>query len=276
MRLGSRFTGAFVVKFFALLAAVIVLFPILWLIVSSFKNDKEVIAASPYFFPRTYTLMQYINVGSSIPLANMFRNSTVFAVTVTVISLLFDSLCGYAFARLNFYGKKLIFSIILITMMIPFQVIMTPLYIEEYRLSILDTLAGLVLPRATSAYGIYLMRSFFSKMPKSLEESSRIDGLSEFRIYWSIMLPQCKPALLSLGIFHLMNNWNDLIYPLMLTNSTNKRTLSAGLAILVGNKAVKYGPMLAATVISILPLLLVYVVFQKYFVEGIATSGTKE
>lgn len=168
------------------------------------------------------------------------------------------------------------FSIILLTMMVPFQIIMTPLYIEIYKMNLLDSYLGLILPRATSAFGIYMMRSFFAGLPKSLEESGRIDGMGEFRIYWSLMLPLCKPAIASLAIFHFMNNWNDLLYPLMLTSSAGMRTLSAGLAVLVGNKVIKYGPTLAATMISLAPLLVLYLFCQKYFVEGVATAGMKE
>lgn len=261
--------------FLCLMAAVVVLVPVLWLLVSSLKNDREVIAFPPRFFPEEWTFVQYLNVGRSIPILSLIKNTILFAGGVTMVSLLFDSMAGYAFARMHFKGEKLIFSIILLTMMVPFQVVMTPLYIEEYKLHLLDTYAGLILPRATSAYGIYLMRSFFVYLPKSLEESGRIDGIGEFRIYWSIMMPQCKPALFSLGIFHFMNNWNDLLYPLMLISSASMRTLTSGLAVLVGNKVIKYGPTLAATMISILPLLILYVFCQKYFTEGIATTGEK-
>lgn len=261
---------------FTFLIAVTVLIPILWLLVSSFKNDVGVIKFPPRFFPEEWTLHQYLYVGDSIPIFEMTKNTVIFAGGVTVISLLFDSMAGYAFARMRFKGSKVLFSIILLTMMVPFQIIMTPLYIEVYKLHLLDSYLGLILPRATSAFGIYMMSSFFQGLPKSLEESGRIDGMSEFRIFWSIMMPLCKPALVSLGIFHFMNNWNDLLYPLMLTSSQNKRTLSAGLAVLVGNKVIKYGPTLAATMISLTPLLILYIFCQKYFIEGVATSGVKE
>ncbi|MCI9396750.1 MAG: carbohydrate ABC transporter permease [Lachnospiraceae bacterium] len=261
---------------FTFLIAITVLIPILWLLVSSFKTDVGVIKFPPRFFPEEWTLHQYLYVGDSIPIFEMTKNTVIFAGGVTVISLLFDSMAGYAFARMRFKGSKVLFSIILLTMMVPFQIIMTPLYIEVYKLHLLDSYLGLILPRATSAFGIYMMSSFFQGLPKSLEESGRIDGMSEFRIFWSIMMPLCKPALVSLGIFHFMNNWNDLLYPLMLTSSQNKRTLSAGLAVLVGNKVIKYGPTLAATMISLTPLLILYIFCQKYFIEGVATSGVKE
>ncbi len=253
-----------------------VIMPIIWLFVSSFKTDIGVIAFPPSFFPKEWTIAQYQYVTKSIPIFSMLKSTVFFAGGVTVLSVLFDSMAGYAFARMNFKGSKLIFSIILLTMMVPFQIIMTPLYIEIYKFRLLDTYAGLILPRATSAFGIYMMKSFFQGLPKSIEESGRMDGMGELRIYWSLMLPLCKPAIVSLAIFHFMNNWNDLLYPLMLTSSPDKRTLSAGLAVLVGNKVIKYGPTLAATMISLAPLLILYIFCQKYFVEGIATSGVKE
>ncbi len=259
-----------------IIIAILVLGPFLWLLVSSFKTDAGVITYPPSFFPVEWTLRQYKFVSKSIPVFTMLKNTILFSGSVTLISVFFDSLAGYAFARMRFRGRKILFSIILMTMMVPFQIIMTPLYIEVYKMNLLNTYAGLILPRATSAFGIYMLCSFFEGLPKSLEESGRIDGMNEFRIYWSIMLPLCKPALVSLAIFHFMNNWNDLLYPLMLTSSAGKRTLSAGLAVLVGNKVIKYGPTLAATMISLTPLLILYIFCQKYFVEGIATTGAKE
>lgn len=265
--------AGFILTLFAVLT---VLIPILWIIVSAFKTDAGVISYPPRFFPAEWTFDQFKYVTKSIPIFKMAGNTFIFAGSVTVVSVFLDSLAGYAFARMNFKGKNLILSVILLTMMVPFQVIMTPLYIEIYKFKLLDTFLGLILPRAASAYGIYMMYSFFRGLPKSIEESGRIEGMGEFRIYWSLMLPLCKPAVASLAIFHFMNNWNDLLYPLMLTSSAEKRTLSAGLAVLVGNKVIKYGPTLAATLISILPLLILYIFFQQYFVEGIAAGGEKE
>ena len=197
-------------------------------------------------------------------------------ITYPIISLFFDSMAAYAFARMKFTGRKLLFGIILLTMMIPFQVVMIPLYMDEYKLGILNTFLGLILPRAASAYGIFMLTSFFSGIPKSLDEAAKIDGMGEWKIYLKIILPLAKPALVTLGIYHFMNNWNDLLYPMMLTSSVEMRTLSAGLAILVGSNSIKYGPTLAATVIAILPLLLLFLFGQKFFMEGIATSGMKE
>ncbi len=258
------------------IVALLVFIPLLWLVVSSFKSDADVIRWPPAFLPEEWLTSQYEYVVEAIPILSMLKNTVVFAGSVTLISLLFDSLAAYAFARMEFRGKNVLFTIILLTMMVPFQIIMIPLYIEEYKLGILDTLLGLILPRASGAYGIYMLTSFFSRIPKSLEEAARLDGLNNLQIYRRIVIPLSKPALISLGIYHFMNNWNDLLYPMMLTSSVENRTLSAGLAVLVGSNSIKYGPTLAATVISIFPLLLLFLFGQRFFIEGIATSGVKE
>lgn len=266
------FVGYIVLIFVALL----VFLPLIWLIVSSFKSDADIIKWPPAFLPEHWVFDQYKYVTDAIPILSMLKNTAIFAGSVTAVSLVIDSLAAYAFARMEFRGRKVLFSIILLTMMVPFQIIMIPLYFEEYKLGILNTLIGLILPRASGAYGIYLLASFFSNIPKSLEEAARIDGLNNLQIYSKIVIPLSKPALISLGIYHFMNNWNDLLYPMMLTSSVENRTLSAGLAILVGNNSIKYGPTLAATVISILPLMLIFLFGQKFFLEGVATTGVKE
>ena len=259
-----------------LLIMLIVILPLLWLLVSSFKSDADVIKWPPHFFPADWVADQYRYVVKAIPVLRMLRNTVIFAGSVTVISLFFDSMAAYAFSRMHFRGKKVIFNLILLTMMVPFQVIMIPLYLEEFNLGILNTYAGLILPRAASAYGLYMLTSFFGNIPKSLDEAARIDGMKEFQIYSRIIAPLAKPAFVTLGIFHFMNNWNDLLYPMMLTSSVEMRTLSAGLAVLVGSNSIKFGPTLAATVISIAPLLILFLFGQRFFMEGIATSGMKE
>lgn len=259
-----------------LVIALLVLLPLFWLIVSSFKSDADVIRWPPHFFPAEWLAVQYRYVVKTIPVLRMLGNTVLFAGGVTVISLFIDSMAAYAFARMKFKGRKVIFGIILLTMMIPFQVVMIPLYLEEFTLGMLNTYVGLILPRAASAYGIYMLTSFFTGIPQSLDEAARIDGMKEWGIYTRIIAPLSKPAIVTLGIYHFMNNWNDLLYPMMLTSSAEMRTLSAGLAILVGSNSIKFGPTLAATVISIAPLLLLFLFGQRFFMEGIATSGMKE
>jgi multiple sugar transport system permease protein len=259
-----------------LLVLFIIAFPFLWLIISSFKYEKDIISFPPRIFADNYTLNNYIKVWSTIPLLDYIKNTVIFAGGTVSTSIFFDSLAGYAFARMNFKGKSVLFYFILLTMMIPFQVFMIPLFIQVNLLGLLDTYAGLIIPRMTTAFGIFMMRSFFVTLPASLEEAARIDGLSEFGIFWKIMLPLSKPTLLSLAIFTLMNSWNDLLYPLILTSSSKMRTLPAGLALFTGQNISFYGPVMAGTVISMLPLLIIYIFAQKYFVQGTAMSGMKE
>lgn len=225
---------------------------------SSFKSDADVISWPPSFWPKEWVFDQYQYVADAIPIFNMLKNTVIFAGSVTVISLFIDSLAAYAFARMHFKGKNVLFNIILLTMMVPFQIIMIPLYIEEYKLGILDTYAGTDPAQDCKCIWHLSAVLIFYGIPKSLEEAARIDGMNDFRIYLKIMVPLSKPAFISLGIFHFMNNWNDLLYPMMLTSNVNMRTLSAGLAVLVGSNSIKYGPTLAATAISITPLLILF------------------
>lgn len=262
---------------FLFIVFIVVLFPLIWLIINAFKIEKEIIGFPPKLLGTSYTLKSFIRIFSSIPLAAYIKNTVVFAVGSTVLAVLFDSATGYAFARLDFKGKDKIFILVLLTMMVPFQVMMIPLFLESHYLGLLDTYAGLILPKATSAFGIFMMRSYFASLPKDLEEAARVDGMTEFGIFWKIMLPLVKPGVLTLAIFHLMNNWNDLLYPLMMTSSTKMRTLSAGLALFVGEHATTYyGPQLAGALLSVLPLFVVYMFFQKYFIASVATSGMKD
>ncbi|MDT2296283.1 carbohydrate ABC transporter permease [Enterococcus faecium] len=270
-------SGKKIIRTISMLVILLVIaFPFLWLIISSFKHEKDIISFPPRIFADSYTLDNYIKVWTTIPLLDYIKNTVIFAGGTVITSVFFDSLAGYAFARMRFKGKSVLFYFVLLTMMIPFQVFMIPLFIEVNLLGMLDTYAGLIIPRMTTAFGIFMMRSFFITLPDSLEEAARIDGLSEFNIFLKIMLPLSKPTLLSLGIFTLMNSWNDLLYPLMLTSSSKMRTLPAGLALFTGQNISFYGPVMAGTVISMLPLLVVYIFAQKYFVQGTAMSGMKE
>ncbi|HFD0888654.1 TPA: carbohydrate ABC transporter permease [Enterococcus faecium] len=270
-------SGKKIIRTISMLVILLVIaFPFLWLIISSFKHEKDIISFPPRIFADSYTLDNYIKVWTTIPLLDYIKNTVIFAGGTVITSVFFDSLAGYAFARMRFKGKSVLFYFVLLTMMIPFQVFMIPLFIEVNLLGMLDTYAGLIIPRMTTAFGIFMMRSFFITLPDSLEEAARIDGLSEFNIFLKIMLPLSKPTLLSLGIFTLMNRWNDLLYPLILTSSSKMRTLPAGLALFTGQNISFYGPVMAGTVISMLPLLVVYIFAQKYFVQGTAMSGMKE
>lgn len=272
----SRMSRHLFSTFILFLIFVMVVFPFLWMVTSSFKAEKDIVTYPPSIFAASYTLEQYNKVFSAIPLWMYIRNTVIFAFSVTVISVLLDSMAGYAFARIRFKGRKILFNVVLVTMMIPFQIVMIPLFIQIFRFGLLNSFGGLILPRMTSAFGIFMMRSFFVGLPRDLEEAARIDGENEIGIFFRIMMPLCKTGMISLAVFTLMGNWNDLIYPLMLTTTTEMRTLPSGLAMFVGERVTQYGPSIAGAVISMLPLLLMYCFAQKYFIAGIAMSGMKE
>lgn len=276
-RLGNndKIARTLVTMLFALLA-IITTYPFVWTVFASFKLDKEIVTYPPSLFGDNYTLENYKNIWSRIPFIRYYFNTIVFAVGTTAVSLIFDSMAGYAFARLRFKGRNALFLLVMCTLMVPFQVTMIGLFFVVNKLKLINTFWGLILPRASSAFGIFMMRQFFLTLPRDLEDAARIDGCGEFRIFWRIMLPQCKSAILSLGIFHLMNNWNDLLYPLILTTDSNMRTIASGLAAFKGQHVVEYGLTMAGACLSILPVLIAYFLAQKQFTEGMAMTGMKE
>ena len=234
---------------------IVVLFPMIWLVAGSFKLEKEILSFPPTVFGEHFSMKSFQRIFDAIPFLQYIANTVIFALGATGLALVFDSAAGYAFAQLDFKGKNFLFVVVLLTMMVPFQVMMIPLFLESNYLGLLNTYMGLILPKATTAFGVFMMRSYFAQQPHELGEAARIDGLSEIGIFFRIFLPLVVPGLMTLGIFHLMNNWNDLLYPLMMTTETKMRTLSAGLALFVGERSTTYyGPQLAGALISILPL----------------------
>ena len=263
------------ILFIFICLAVVMLLPIVWMLLSSFKPDNEIIKYPPTLFPTAYTLKNFIKCTQRIDIWVYLKNSFIYSFGATIPSLLVNTMAGYAFARYNFKGKDIIFVIFLATMMIPFQVIMIPSFLEVHALGLYDNYAGLIIPKIAAAYWIFMMRSAFSGLPKELEEAARIDGLSEFGIYARIMMPLIKPALVTLIILSVNGNWNDLLWPLIITSNSKMRTLSNGLALFVGARTIEYGAAFAGAAISLVPMLVLYIFGQKYFVEGQATSGLK-
>ncbi|MGB4405474.1 MAG: carbohydrate ABC transporter permease [Sphaerochaeta sp.] len=226
-------------------------------------------------FPTALSSENYKILFSQIPFFRFLLNSFIFAGGVTISSLLFDSLAGYAFAKLPFKGSTVVFVIILMTMMIPFQITMIPLYLIMNKLHILNTFAGLMLPRLTNAFGIYFMRQSFLSVPNELMDAGRIDGVNETGIFFRIMVPVAVSSLATLGVFHFMYNWNDFLWPMIMTNTLEMQTLPVGLALFQGEHVMKHGPMFAGAVLSIVPILLIFLAAQKTFIKGIALSGIK-
>jgi len=276
-RRDSRLEGEHLLLFLVLLAlAVIVVFPFVWMVLTSLKYEADVVRFPPQLFADQWTLNSYIDVWQRVPLGRFFINSILFATGVTAISLFLDSLTAYAFARLDFPGRDVLFIFVLIALMLPFQVTLIPTYITVQSLGMLNSFSGLIIPRATNAFGIFMLRQFFKGLPKELDDAARIDGANEFYIYSRIILPLSGPALATLAIFHFMYNWNDFLWPLLITKTDAMRTLPAGLALFMGQHVVEYSLLMAGSTLALLPLFIAFLFLQRYFVQGIALTGLKD
>jgi multiple sugar transport system permease protein len=252
-----------------------VLLPVIWMIFTSLKPEGDIISHPSQLFPTQLTLSNYRQVLNAIPFVRQLLNTLAFAGTVTIVSLLFDSMTAYALARLDFPGKRLLFIAVLLFLMMPIQITLIPVYQLVAKLGLVNTFPGLIIPRATNAFGIFFLRQFFLGIPRDLSEAARIDGAGEFRIYGQIVLPLAQPALLTLGLFHFMFNWNDLLWPLIITTSTNMETLPAGLALFTGEHVVQYGLLMAGATMAMLPMLIAFIFVQRKYIQGIATTGFK-
>ena len=268
--------GGVIVYITLIIAAIIILFPFVWMVLTSLKYETDVVTFPPHLFPTAFTLDAYVNIWGRIPFARYFLNTLLFAGGVTILSLFFDSLTAYALSRLHFPGRDAIFLIILVALMLPFQVTFIPVFVTVTNLGLLNTFGGLIIPRATNAFGIFMLRQFFMTLPRELDDAARIDGAGEFYIYRRIILPLSGPALATLAIFHFMYNWNDFLWPLLIGNADSMRTLPAGLALFMGQHVVEYAVLMAGATLALAPLFIAFLFAQKYFVQGIAMTGLKE
>jgi len=250
--------------------------PFVWMISTSFNTDQAIFTKVPQWIPKHPTIEQYTKLFSSINFLQHFKNSAIIAVSITFVSLFFNSLAGYAFAKYRFPGKEKLFTLLLATMMIPGQVTMMPVFLILKNLGLLNTYLGLIIPAAGGVFGVFLMKQFMLSIPNELIESARMDGCSEFRIYWQIILPLSKPVLATLGIFTFMGTWNDFLWPLIVMIREEMYTLPVALANLNGQHSTEYALLMAGAVIVIAPVVLLFLLAQKYVIQGIATSGLKE
>ena len=255
--------------------AAVILLPFLWMLATSFKTEGEIFSAPFRFFSPHPTWQAYVDVWRRIPFGRFFLNSVIFAGSVTIISLFLDSLAAYAFARLRFAGRDVLFWVVLAVLMVPFQITLIPLFLNVYHLGWLDTYQGLIVPRATNAFGIFLLRQFFISLPRELDDAARVDGASEFRIYAQIIMPLSGPALATLAVFHFMYNWNDFLWPLIITSSPDMRTVPAGLTLFMGTYVIEHPILMAGATISLFPLAFAFLFLQRYFVRGVAMTGLR-
>ena len=264
--------------FFAaiLLLTLALMLPVIIIMLTAFKPVSEVNAYPPTLVPTTWTLDNFTRIFSDLPFLRLIGNSFIFAGGVTIFALVFDSLAAYALARLDFRGSKVLLIVIIASLMIPFQATLIPIYQLVSDLGWVNTFMGLILPRAADAFGIFFLRQFFLSLPRDLDNAARIDGASEWRIFRSVIIPNTIPALLTLAIFTFVNNWNDLLWPLVFTTDSEMGTITSGLTLLTGpGGIIPQGVMMAGALIAVLPLAIMFLLVQRRFIESVASTGLK-
>lgn len=256
--------------------AVLMLIPLVWLTSTAFKSPTEdIFQFPPQLVPAQPTIDNFVTVWQTSPFGRYLFNSTLVSVLTVGLNLLFCSLAAYPLARLNFQGREIIFSAIVTTILIPFQIVMIPLYVLAVQLRLTNTYLGVIFPAIASAFGIFLLRQAFQGVPKELEEAARIDGCTELGIWWHVMIPAIRPALVTLAIFVFIGSWSDFLWPLLVLDRPELFTLPLGVANLAGTFTLDWRLIAAGSVISIVPILLVFLVMQRYIVPTEAGSGVK-
>jgi multiple sugar transport system permease protein len=264
------------VALYAVLSVLALVFatPLLWMISTSLKSEAEIMAFRPSFLPRVPLWENYVTTFETVK--GFFWNSAYLAVLNALLLLLFASMAGYGFARLRFFGSDFAFALLLSTAMIPGIIYLIPQYILFRNFGWIDTHLPLWVPRVlTPVLGTFLLRQFFKSLPRDLEDAAKLDGASTFEIYWRIMLPQVKPGLAAVGVFTFLDSWNDLFGPLIFINSIDLQTLPVALALYRGEFFTQTSLLMAAATLTILPVIVIFLVSQKYFIRGIALSGIK-
>jgi multiple sugar transport system permease protein len=257
-----------------ILGSVVMLLPFVWMLSTSLKRPPDVFAYPPVWIPKPIAWDNYARTISAMPFGRFYLNSAIVTICVTVLQIIISSLAAFAFARLQFRGRNVLFLLYLATLMIPFQVTMIPNFIVLTRfLHWYDTYQAIILPPAFSAFSTFLLRQYFLGIPHDLDEAARMDGASSFRIWWQVIMPLSGPVLAALTIFVSLNTWNEFLWPLIITNSLEMRTLPVGLAAFQGQYKVDWNLLMAGSMIAMLPVLLIYIVGQRWFIRGIAMTG---
>lgn len=260
----------------AIIIAGATLLPALWMISASFMASGEASTFPPKLLPSKITFEHYVTLFTRLNLWRYLINSLIISISVTGISLFFNSMAGYAFAKYRFPGRDRLFRFLVSEMVIPAQVTTLPLFLMLNKIGLINTYAGVIVVGMSTIYGIFLMRQFALSIPDSFIEAARMDGSSDFRIYWSVILPLCKPILITLAIFTFMGTWNDFLWPLIVLTDDSMYTLPVALANLTGEHVQDTELMMAGAVITIMPVLIVFIALQKYYISGIMSAGLKE
>lgn len=268
-------TSRLAVHLLLAVGALIMIMPFLWMLSTSVKSFADSMSVPPKWLPTEWRFDNYARVIDSIDFGTYYLNTVIVTLGRTAGQLVLCSLAAYAFASLRFPFKNTIFLALLAVLMVPSQVVMIPSFVIMREFEWLDTFYVLIVPGIFSAFGTFLLRQFFMTLPKDLEEAAKIDGCSYFRIYWNIYLPLSKAALVSLAIFTILASWNDLLWPLIMTSSEEMRVLSIGISSFQGQHSTDYPLLMAGAVMATLPIIVLFIFLQRYFIEGIAMNGIK-
>ena len=255
--------------------AVISLFPLYWLVTSSFKNSSDVVKMPPDWFPKTFTLSNYVDVFNNQPAFKWAYNSLFVALVSTFALIIVSALAAYAFSKLNFKGKKIIFVIFISSLMIPKEVMIVPLFRIIQDFNMVNTLSGMIWPNVATAFGVFLLKGFFDTIPDSLREAAKIDGASEFKIFYKIMLPLVKPGIGALFILNFVQVWNDYLWQLVVGQDVHSKTLMVGIATLMQDLNPNFAYKMAGATVAAIPMLIIFILFQKYFTKGITIGADK-
>ncbi len=269
-------TGKIIVYVILIVIAAMMLIPFLWMLSASLKSDREVFQMDPFvWIPAIPKWANYSGIWTKIPFLKFVENTVFLTVVVTILQLLTSSFAAYSFAKLEFKHKNKLFLAYIATIAMPWQVYMVPQFIMMRKMGLNDKLLAIICLQAFSAFGVFMMRQFYSDIPDELCEAARIDGMSEYKIYAKIMLPLSKPALSTLTIFTFVATWNDYLGPLIYLKSQEKKTIQLGLKMFISQYSSDYGLIMAGSVLSLIPVIIMFLILQKYFVEGVATTGLK-
>ena len=258
-----------------ILITVVTLLPLVWMFSASFKLDSEVFSVPIQWIPKTFHFENYVRIWQKIPFGLFTFNSFKLTIIVTFIQVLTCSFAAYGFSKCKFRGRDTLFLCYIATIAIPWQIYMLPQYSLMQKLHLVDTHLGYILMQSFAAFGVFLLRQFYQSVPNELIEAARIDGLSEYGCYFRIVLPLAKPAIATLTIFTFVNTWNDFMGPMIYFNSEANKTIPLGIRMFIGQYSSEYQLIMAASVVALLPILILYVFCQRFFVQGIATSGLK-
>ena len=268
--------GKIILYIILILITAVMVIPFLWMLSASIKSDREVFQMNPFvWIPEVPKWDNYINIWTKIPMLKFVENTVFLTIVVTLLQLLTSSFAAYSFAKLEFKHKNTLFLAYIATIAMPWQVYMVPQFIMMRAMGLNDKLLAMICLQAFSAFGVFMMKQFYEGIPSELCEAARIDGMSEYKIYAKIMLPLSKPALSTLTIFTFVSTWNDYLGPLIYLKTESKKTIQLGLKMFIGQYSSEYGLIMAGSVLSLIPVIIVFLCLQKYFVEGVASTGLK-